>query len=199
MAGRRWRLRFRRRAAHSEFDWRISMATVATDEPFSIFPGIDRTLSILDGEDVACDRRSCSCAVDAGERALPLRRRHGVGDALKIGADHGSQRHDVAVVCGTGSDIVVDGEVTFGSASARCWCSAIAARSVSPGRMKGLRLVKATRCCCRMRQAFRSRWMARRSTTSSPWMPPDAATTDKPQLSTGQIRRKTILSLYSIK
>lgn len=31
------------------FDWRISMATVAEDGPFSIFPGIDRTLSILEG------------------------------------------------------------------------------------------------------------------------------------------------------
>jgi environmental stress-induced protein Ves len=37
-------------SALSSFDWRISMATVATDGPFSIFPGIDRTLSILDGE-----------------------------------------------------------------------------------------------------------------------------------------------------
>jgi environmental stress-induced protein Ves len=36
-------------AALSEFDWRVSMATVATDGPFSSFPGIDRTLSILDG------------------------------------------------------------------------------------------------------------------------------------------------------
>jgi len=33
----------------SDFDWRISMATVAMDGPFSIFAGIDRTLSILDG------------------------------------------------------------------------------------------------------------------------------------------------------
>ncbi|ANL30728.1 protein HutD (plasmid) [Rhizobium phaseoli] len=31
------------------FDWRVSMATVAADGPFSIFPGIDRTLAILDG------------------------------------------------------------------------------------------------------------------------------------------------------
>lgn len=31
------------------FDWRISMAVVAADGPFSEFPGIDRTLSILDG------------------------------------------------------------------------------------------------------------------------------------------------------
>ncbi|MBY3597935.1 HutD/Ves family protein [Rhizobium bangladeshense] len=31
------------------FDWRISMATVAEDGPFSIFPGIDRTLAVLEG------------------------------------------------------------------------------------------------------------------------------------------------------
>jgi environmental stress-induced protein Ves len=37
-------------AVLSEFDWRVSMATVATDGPFSSFPEIDRTLSILDGK-----------------------------------------------------------------------------------------------------------------------------------------------------
>ena len=31
------------------FDWRISMAVVAADGPFSEFPGVERTLSILDG------------------------------------------------------------------------------------------------------------------------------------------------------
>jgi uncharacterized protein len=31
------------------FDWRISMATVARDGPFSMFPGIDRTLAVLKG------------------------------------------------------------------------------------------------------------------------------------------------------
>ena len=36
-------------AGLATFDWRISMATVAADGPFSIFPAIDRTLSILDG------------------------------------------------------------------------------------------------------------------------------------------------------
>jgi environmental stress-induced protein Ves len=33
----------------SAFDWRVSMATVATDGPFSVFAGIDRTLSVLEG------------------------------------------------------------------------------------------------------------------------------------------------------
>jgi len=32
------------------FDWRVSMARVAADGPFSAFPGIDRTLSVLAGE-----------------------------------------------------------------------------------------------------------------------------------------------------
>lgn len=33
-----------------DFDWRISMARVEAGGPFSVFAGIDRTLSILDGE-----------------------------------------------------------------------------------------------------------------------------------------------------
>ncbi len=37
-------------ASLADFDWRVSMATVATDGPFSSFPGIDRTLSILQGK-----------------------------------------------------------------------------------------------------------------------------------------------------
>jgi environmental stress-induced protein Ves len=32
------------------FGWRVSMATVTSDGPFSVFPGIDRTLSILQGD-----------------------------------------------------------------------------------------------------------------------------------------------------
>jgi uncharacterized protein len=39
-------------AALDGFDWRISMARVAVDGPFSLFPGIDRTLAILDGRGI---------------------------------------------------------------------------------------------------------------------------------------------------
>jgi environmental stress-induced protein Ves len=39
-------------AALDAFDWRLSMARVETDGPFSAFPGIDRTLAILEGEGV---------------------------------------------------------------------------------------------------------------------------------------------------
>jgi environmental stress-induced protein Ves len=50
-------------AALSEFDWRVSMATVATDGPFSTFSEIDRTLSIVDGNGM-------SLAIDGSEPVL---------------------------------------------------------------------------------------------------------------------------------
>ncbi|MBS0531750.1 MAG: HutD family protein [Proteobacteria bacterium] len=36
-------------ASLDDFDWRISMAVVASDGPFSNFPGIDRTLAVVKG------------------------------------------------------------------------------------------------------------------------------------------------------
>mgnify|MGYP006272015437 CR=1 FL=1 len=39
-------------ASLSDFDWRMSLATVASDGPFSEFPGVDRTLCIVDGAGV---------------------------------------------------------------------------------------------------------------------------------------------------
>jgi len=36
-------------AGLADFHWRVSMATVAEDGPFSVFAEIDRTLSIIDG------------------------------------------------------------------------------------------------------------------------------------------------------
>ncbi|MFF0923164.1 HutD family protein [Rhizobium leguminosarum] len=51
-------------ASINDFDWRISMATVAEDGPFSIFPGIDRTLAILDGNGMVLDA--------AGSEPVPL-------------------------------------------------------------------------------------------------------------------------------
>lgn len=39
-------------ASVDTFDWRISMAGVAEDGPFSVFPGVDRTLSVLEGNGI---------------------------------------------------------------------------------------------------------------------------------------------------
>lgn len=40
-------------AAFDNFDWRVSMARVASDGPFSEFAGIDRTLAVVSGSGMA--------------------------------------------------------------------------------------------------------------------------------------------------
>ncbi|WP_217570149.1 HutD family protein [Mesorhizobium sp. GbtcB19] len=42
-------------AGLDDFDWRISMACVESSGPFSSFAGIDRTLSVLEGDGVVLD------------------------------------------------------------------------------------------------------------------------------------------------
>lgn len=46
---------FPRGAGIERFDWRISLATIAQSGPFSAFPGIDRTLALVDGGGVLLD------------------------------------------------------------------------------------------------------------------------------------------------
>lgn len=42
-------------ATMDDFDFRISLATIAQSGPFSTFPGVDRTLSLVDGGNVVLD------------------------------------------------------------------------------------------------------------------------------------------------
>jgi environmental stress-induced protein Ves len=42
-------------AGLADFDWRISMANVDRDGPFSLFPDIDRTLTLLSGNGMRLD------------------------------------------------------------------------------------------------------------------------------------------------
>ena len=60
-------------ASLDTFDWRISMARVAADGPFSVFPGIDRTLSILDGAGIrlAVNGLTQSLTVKSSPLAFP--------------------------------------------------------------------------------------------------------------------------------
>ncbi|MFF7245115.1 HutD family protein [Embleya sp. NPDC008237] len=39
-------------SAEADFDWRASVATIAADGPFSAFPGVDRTITLLAGDGV---------------------------------------------------------------------------------------------------------------------------------------------------
>ena len=51
-----------------DFDWRLSLATIAQDGPFSVFPGVDRTLALVSGPGVTLDidgaRRFALCEDD---------------------------------------------------------------------------------------------------------------------------------------
>lgn len=42
-------------AGFDDFDWRISLATIAADGPFSSFPGVARTLALVAGAGVTLD------------------------------------------------------------------------------------------------------------------------------------------------
>ena len=39
-------------AAGADFDWRVSIAEIAADGDFSAFPGVDRTIAVIDGAGV---------------------------------------------------------------------------------------------------------------------------------------------------
>lgn len=105
-------------ASLDDFDWRISMAHVGQDGPFSSFPGIDRTLSVLagagitlafrDGERVQIDRSSAPYPFDA-DRAVDGLLASGPIDDLNVMSRRGRWRHRVERMSGTGSLSAAEG------------------------------------------------------------------------------------------
>jgi len=99
-------------ASLGDFDWRISMAHVGADGPFSSFPGIDRTLSVLtgngirlafgDGETVALDRATAPFFF-AADRAVDGVLVDGPIDDLNVMSRRGRWRHRVERLSGEGS------------------------------------------------------------------------------------------------
>ncbi len=57
-------------AGFDDIVWRLSMAEVASDGPFSPFRGIDRTLTLLEGAGIALDFQGGSILLNPG--AAPL-------------------------------------------------------------------------------------------------------------------------------
>lgn len=62
-------------ASMSDFDWRVSLADVAADGPFSAFPGVERILTVVEGAGMALTVGGTPHLVD--ERNAP---RHFPGD-----------------------------------------------------------------------------------------------------------------------
>ncbi|MBC7585699.1 MAG: HutD family protein [Tardiphaga sp.] len=57
-------------ASLDAFDWRISMAQVASDGPFSSFPGIDRTLVVIRGDGMELTIGDQTAVVDCESKPL---------------------------------------------------------------------------------------------------------------------------------
>jgi environmental stress-induced protein Ves len=104
-------------ASLSEFDWRISMAHVGQDGPFSSFPGIDRTLSVLtgngirlafdDGETVALDRATAPFFF-AADRAVDGVLVDGAIDDLNVMSRRGAWSHRVERLSGGAHEVVAE-------------------------------------------------------------------------------------------
>lgn len=57
-------------ASFDAFDWRLSMADVGVDGPFSTFPGIDRTLTLIEGAGIDLDIDGTVHRLDPGIRSV---------------------------------------------------------------------------------------------------------------------------------
>ena len=56
-------------AGFDDFDWRISVATIAADGPFSAFAGIDRVITLLAGAGVLLQGMTRERLLDMAEKA----------------------------------------------------------------------------------------------------------------------------------
>lgn len=52
-------------AGMDDFAWRVSLADVAADGPFSAFPGVDRVLTVIEGSGLVLDLDGRRLALDA--------------------------------------------------------------------------------------------------------------------------------------
>lgn len=91
-------------AGLSDFDWRVSIARVDGDGPFSAFPGIDRTLTLLSGGSMALNGHvltpdSPPFAFDGGEAVQAVVTGGPVHD-LNVMTRRGRFSHAVARVRG---------------------------------------------------------------------------------------------------
>ncbi len=48
------------------FDWRVSLADVAADGPFSAFPGVDRVLTVIEGDGLVLEVEGRSTRLEPG-------------------------------------------------------------------------------------------------------------------------------------
>ncbi|MFT3663983.1 HutD family protein [Piscinibacter sp.] len=90
-----------------DFDWRLSVAEVEREAPFSAFPGVDRCIVVLSGEGMALHDEAGALVQSlrplepwsfAGERALHARLPSGACRDFNVMTRRGAWRGDTAVL-----------------------------------------------------------------------------------------------------
>lgn len=100
-------------AALDDFLWRVSIADVARDGPFSLFPGVERTIVLLDGGGMRLTGGGCDVELRtrfepyrfSGDEAIECTLLAGPVRDFNAMIRHGEARGSVTVVAGDGADV----------------------------------------------------------------------------------------------
>ncbi len=88
------------------FDWRVSIATIAASGPFSTFPGVERTIMLLDGDGVRLRSDGFDQALDVphepfafdGEAAVECTLLGGTSSDLNLMVRRGQGRAELRIL-----------------------------------------------------------------------------------------------------
>jgi environmental stress-induced protein Ves len=109
-------------ATINDFEFRISVATVSQDGPFSIFPNIDRTLALVDGDGLTLHLAGePAIAIDdvtpyasfPGETSIHATVNNGTTMDFNVMTNRGRCSHTFEVSHGTSYKVVPRGEFTL--------------------------------------------------------------------------------------
>ena len=124
-------------AGMEAFAWRISLADIAADGPFSPFPGVDRVLTVIEGSGLVLDVGGGMLALDAdappiafaGEVPVEARLTRGPIRDLNVMIRRGSWRADVSRFAGGALIAPSDGQLlTLVLGDATCSSAGVAHR-----------------------------------------------------------------------
>ena len=119
-----------RDAPWTDFEWRVSIAGVASDGPFSTFPGIDRTLVVLEGSgmrltgigEAPVDVRLHDVVAFAGEAQVDSRLLAGPTRDFNVMTRRGVVRAEVRVVQDARARWSIDSTYVCHAALRSCAC-----------------------------------------------------------------------------